>query len=128
MMKSVLSLLAILFIAQAAAAQNAFKATIRNEAHKQPVVGATVSVKDTAITATTDASGKVELLNIPNGEQTIEVISPGYETKEIKLTFPRAEPSEQVILLQVNNEMGEVTITSTPRLSREIDDVPTRIE
>ncbi len=28
----------------------------------------------------------------------------------------------------VNNELGEVTITSTTRISREIDDVPTRIE
>src|SRR4029079_17885808 len=75
-----------------------------------------------------DASGKLELSNIPDGEQVIEVSSPGYETKELKMTFPLADNSEQVIFIRVHNELGEVTITSTTRISREIDDVPTRIE
>lgn len=33
-----------------------------------------------------------------------------------------------MILIRVHNELGEVTITSTTRISREIDDVPMRIE
>jgi outer membrane receptor for ferrienterochelin and colicins len=57
--------------------------------------------------------------------QTIVIFSPGYETKELKLTFP-GQP-EAVVFMRVTNEVGEVTVVST-RTGREIDDVPTRVE
>jgi iron complex outermembrane receptor protein/outer membrane receptor for ferrienterochelin and colicins len=123
-----LLLFALLSVAQTICAQNSLKLTVRNQETREPVVGAHVSVKGTEITSTSDATGRVELGNIPSGEQTVEVFSPGYETKEIKLTFPLSDQTAQVVLLSVNNEVGEVTITSTTRISREIDDVPTRIE
>jgi outer membrane receptor for ferrienterochelin and colicins len=121
-------MLALFLTGQFAFAQNTFRATIRNEESRQPVAGATVSVKGTSLAGTTDANGKVELTNIPEGEHTIEVSSPGYETKFVKLSFPLVDQNEQLVLIKINNELGEVTITSTTRISREIDDVPTRIE
>ena len=127
-MRHVIISFVFLLGAPVAFAQNTFKATITNEDSKQPVIGAAVSVKDTEITGTTDADGKVTLINIPDGERIIEVSSPGYETKEVKLTFPLAGSPDVAILMKVNNELGEVTISSTTRISREIDDVPTRIE
>ena len=127
-MKGILLLLAVFLMAQSSPAQSNLKARIKNARSKQPVVGAAVSIKNTQITGTTDSGGEVELTNIPDGKQTIEVFSPGYEKKELELTFPLGDPSDQVILLRVDNELGEVTITSTTRISREIDDVPTRIE
>ena len=120
--------IALFTVDQSIAAQSNFKVTIKNEESKQPVAGATVSVKGTDITVTTDANGQVELTRIPAGEQIIEVFSPGYEATELKLTFPLRDQSDQVIFISVNNELGEVTITTTTRISREIDDVPTRIE
>jgi len=45
----------------------------------------------------------------------------------LKLTFPLTTQSENLILIEVNNEVGEVTVRST-RTGREIDDVPTRVE
>src|SRR6185436_3415383 len=99
-MRRVLLLLALVFTAQTAFAQNSFNVTVKNEESKQPVVGATVSVKDTDITATTDANGKATLTRIPAGEQIIEVFSPGFETKELKLTFPLADQSEQVVFIK----------------------------
>jgi iron complex outermembrane receptor protein len=102
-------ILAVLLTGQVAFAQNTFKATVKNDESKQPVAGATVSVKGTEITGTTDANGKVELINIPDGEHIIAVFSPGYETKELKLTFPIIGQSDQVILISVHNELGEVT-------------------
>ena len=69
----------------------------------------------------------IELTNIPNGEQTVVVVSPDHETKELKLTFALADQTEQTILLKIKT-VGEVTITSTTRISREIEDVPPRIE
>jgi iron complex outermembrane receptor protein/outer membrane receptor for ferrienterochelin and colicins len=91
------------------------------------VAGATVLAKEADITTTTDSFGRAELANIPAGQQTIQVFSPGFELKEIKLTFPLLSEPEQVILLAVTNELGEVTINST-RTGREIEAEPTRVE
>ena len=107
--------------------KNSVRFSIKNEETKEAVVGATVTLKDTEITATTDATGKAELSNIPNGEQTFEIFSPGYDTQELKFNFPLAEQSEKLILIKVNNEVGEVVINTT-RSGREIDDTPTRVE
>jgi outer membrane receptor for ferrienterochelin and colicins len=108
--------------------ENTIRITVKNEEGHLPVAGATVGVRDNNIFAKTDASGTVQLTGIPSGEQTIEVSSPGYEAKTFKLVFPADSDRDQLILIRVNNELGEVTIASTTRISREIDDVPTRVE
>lgn len=126
-MKQVILFFALLLSAQISFAQNTLNTTIKDEDTKQAVVGATVSVKDTDITTTTDANGIAQLTNIPDGEQTIIIFSAGYELKELKFTFPLTGQSENSIFIKVTNEVGDVTITST-RTGREIDDVPTRVE
>lgn len=126
-MKKVILFLTVLLTAQAVYAQNSFKAIVKNEETKEAVAGAKISVKDTEISATTDANGRAELTNVPDGEQIIEVFSAGYETKELKFAFPLADQSERTIFIRVTNEIGEVLITTT-RTGREIDDVPTRVE
>ena len=126
-MKRIILLFAILFLAQVSFAQSVFRATIKNEETKEAVSGARVSVKGAEISAATDADGKAELKNIPDGEQIIEIFSAGYETKELNLTFPLADQSERIVFIRVTNEIGEVVITTT-RIGREIDDVPTRVE
>jgi outer membrane receptor for ferrienterochelin and colicins len=115
-----------LVLAQSSFAQNTFRAIIQNEETRQAISGAKVSVRDTQISATTDASGKAELTNIPDGEQIIEIIAENYEIQELKFIFPLEDQSERFIFLKVN-EVGEVVITTT-RTGREIDDVPTRVE
>jgi len=110
-----------------AQAQNTLKITVKNEETRENVAGANVSVKNAQIAATADANGTAELKNISDGEQTIVVSSPGYETVELKLTFPLADSGEKIVFLKVNNEVGEVVISST-RTGREIDDEPTRVE
>jgi outer membrane receptor for ferrienterochelin and colicins len=117
----------VLLTAQVSLAQNTFRVTVKDQETKQAVVGAKVSVKDTEISATTGADGSAELVNVPDGEQTVEIFSAGYETKELKLSFPLARTNENVVFIKVTNEFGEVTVTTT-RTGREIDDVPTRVE
>lgn len=124
-----LALLFALFSISALAQENnknTFKAIIKNEETKAPMVGVKVSVRDTEIFSTTDANGKVELINIPDGEQVIEIISDGFEIQELTVTFPLAEKTENLVFMKVN-KVGEVFITTT-RTGREIDDVPTRVE
>ena len=128
------AVLAILFalISNSALAQeartnnnNSIKFLITNEETKQPITGAKVSVRDAAISATTDANGKVELTGISDGEKIIEVFADGYEIQEFTFTFPLTDQSEKLVLLKINET--EVTI-STTRTGREIDDTPTRVE
>ena len=123
----ILTISFIFILGVTASAQNIFRARIQSDITKEPVAGATVSLKDTTITRTTNDAGRVELSGIPNGEQTIQIFSPGYETKELNLTFPLATQEERLILLKITNEAGEVTVTST-RTGREIEAEPTRVE
>ena len=117
---------ALVLTAQVSFGQTTFQITIRDDVTKEPLAAANVTVKDMAISATTDVHGTAHLLNIPPGEQTIVIFSPGYEVKELKLVFPLEQP-ETVVYLKVVNEVGAVTVVST-RTGREIDDVPTRVE
>lgn len=121
--------LAVVLAAQVVFAQesNTVMIRVQNKDTKAPVAEATVTVKDTEIKAVTNSDGKAEINNIANGEQTIEIFSPGFESAELKLTFPLSDVSERIVLLDNNNEMGEVTITST-RTGREIESEPSRVE
>jgi iron complex outermembrane receptor protein/outer membrane receptor for ferrienterochelin and colicins len=120
--------LAVMFTAQIGFAQspNSISITVRNKDTNENIAEATVKIKDTGITATTDTSGVAALTNIPDGARTIEVFSPGYETAELDLTFPTASQS-QIVFLELHNEVGSVTIEST-RTGREIEAEPTRVE
>jgi outer membrane receptor for ferrienterochelin and colicins len=125
--RHILLFFAVLLTAQVTYAQSTFKVTVKDEATKEAVAGATVAIKGLGITATTNAQGIAQLANIPDGEQTIEIFSAGYEAKELKFTFPVTSQSENLVFIKVSYEAGEVTVTST-RTGREIDDVPTRVE
>jgi hypothetical protein len=57
----------------------------------------------------------------------IEVSSPGYETAELTITFPNTDPTPRIVFLELNNDVGSVTIEST-RTGREIEDSPSRVE
>src|ERR1044071_5809767 len=127
-MRRVVLLCAVLLTAQVTFAQTPFKVTVKDQETRQPVVGAKVSVKGTEVSAVTDADGVAQLTNVPDGEQTVEIFSAGYETKELKVTFPPARQGENVVFIKVTNELGEVTVVATTRTGREIDDEPTRVE
>ena len=122
-----LLLLTVFFLVQVSFAQTTFKITVKDETTKEAVVGATITVKDTEISAVTDVQGVAQLSGIPEGEQTIIIFSPGYESKELRLVFPLTSENERLVFIRVTNEVGEVTVVST-RTGREIDDVPTRVE
>ncbi|MEO8041732.1 MAG: TonB-dependent receptor [Acidobacteriota bacterium] len=122
-------LIAVMSAANFAFAQNenTLELVVKDNATKENIVGATLLVADPEISVRTDIRGRGELRDIPNGTQTIEVSFPGYETASLKLTFPLVDQTERTIFLTVNNDVGEVTVTST-RTGREIEDSPTRVE
>lgn len=124
-MRRMILFFALILTAQVVCAQSTFRGKVHNEETKQPVAGAKVSVRGTEISAMTDASGKLELLNIPAGDQTIEVQAEGYEVQELNLNFPLTDQTERLISLPPVK--FEMTVSST-RTGREIEDTPTRVE
>ena len=128
-MYRVIIIIAVILTAHSVFAQagGSVRISVKNRDTTAIVADASVAVKNTEIAAVTDAAGSVLLTNIPDGEQTIEISSLGYKTAELKLTFPLADTTERSILLNINNEVGEVVITST-RTGREIEAEPTRVE
>lgn len=98
-----------------------------NQDTKEPVPDAVVTVKSTGIQQRTGPDGRAVLRATADGEQTVEIFAPGFETVEIKLAFPLTDTSERVVPLKINFEAGQVTISST-RTGREIEAEPTRVE
>lgn len=111
-----------------AVAQNQLTITIKNAENREPVIGASVQLTGTSIGGSSDENGALTLSNIPDGKQTIVVRSIGFEEKRMELVFPLATGEPMELLLKENEEeIEEVIITST-RISRNIEDIPTRIE
>ncbi|MEO7540290.1 MAG: carboxypeptidase regulatory-like domain-containing protein, partial [Pyrinomonadaceae bacterium] len=109
---------AIIFLAVLVTAQSIFgqtdntvTITVKNHDTNKAVPDTRVTLKDTGNSKVTDANGRVELTGVPDGEQTFEIFSPGYETRELKLTFPLTGVAERTVTLELTNEVGEVTIT-----------------
>ena len=129
MILKTLLILAVLAATSTVFAQggNSVKLQIKNKDTNAPIAEAKVIVENTEISITTDKDGRAEISNIPNGEQTIEVSSIGYASSKLKLTFPLTDNSERTVFLEIDNEVGEVTVTST-RTGREIEAEPTRVE
>ena len=65
-MRHVFLVFAVLLTAQVSfAQQSAYKVMVRDQETKAPVAGATVTVKGTEVTATTDATGVAPLAGAP---------------------------------------------------------------
>ncbi|HQU86215.1 MAG TPA: TonB-dependent receptor plug domain-containing protein, partial [Pyrinomonadaceae bacterium] len=128
-MYKIIFFIAVILTAQIAFGQmqNSLQIVVKNEETKENIAEANVSLKDSEIGGMTDSNGKISLSNIPDGDQTLVVSSLGYESVEVKFTFPLTDSSEKTVFLKINNEVGEVTISST-RTGRTIDDEPTRVE
>ena len=109
-------------------AQNTFKAFIKDGKEKQPLQGATVTIKTLNKSTAADSLGFVILENIAAGKQEIVISHVGFQDKELKLIFPIL-PNEtlDIFLDEAEKENEEVIVTAT-RSSRSIANIPTRIE
>ena len=108
-------------------AQNTLKAIIKNDKTKEVLGGVSVLLKGTKSGTISDTSGFATLKNIPNGKQTIIFNSVGFTTVEKSIVFPQEAEAE--IFLEVSaEELDEVKVVSSTRSSRNIKNIPTRIE
>src|SRR5690349_14907222 len=131
-MKKLIVLLVALHYAAIAYSQNIFKAIIKDVKNNEVLIGATATVQGTAIGASADTSGLVNLTRIPDGTQIIRFGFVGYQTLLDTITFPLVQNQPLIILLQPagngeGQELTEVVVGAT-RSSRTIANIPTRVE
>lgn len=121
-------LLVMALVVTHATAQNQLSALIKNADTREPLIGATVQIAGTSLGVSADENGHVTLSGIPDGSQTLVVRSLGFKEKSRAFTFPLSSTEPIEILLEATEEeLEEVIITST-RISRNIEDIPTRVE
>ena len=126
-MRKIFSLLFILISSTQIFAQNTFKAILKNEKSGEVLVGFSVKIKGTSNISISDSAGFIQLTNIADGRQTIEVTGIGYTEKEIKFTFPQNE-MVNILMDESAEDLEEIKVVSSTRSSRNIKDIPTRIE
>jgi outer membrane receptor for ferrienterochelin and colicins len=119
----------ILLLPVFANAQNIFKATIKDSLTNEALIGSTAILKGTTNGSSADINGKIEIKNIPDGQQTIVLRYVGYENLVLTFTFPLADSLlEQTLYLKSKaKEMEEVVVSSTRTNSR-IEEIPIRVE
>jgi iron complex outermembrane receptor protein len=127
MQKVILPLLALIIVSTAWS-QNKFQAIILDEGNKEPLVGANVFLQGTAIGASADLNGFIEIPNIPDGKQIIVFSYIGYQQMSITRDFPLSQAEPLEVLLTAEAEEMEAVIITTTRSSRTIADIPTRVE
>ncbi|MBS3993011.1 MAG: TonB-dependent receptor [Bacteroidetes bacterium] len=109
--------------------QYTYKAVIKDNITKEPLMGASAILKGTSNGSSADINGKIEIKNIPGGKHTIVFGYVGYEKLEVKITFSNAEiVPEQLILLNTSGEELEEVVLASTRSSRTIENIPTRVE
>lgn len=128
-MKSFILLLCAVLYASSAFSQNTFHAIVKDGENNQTLPGATAVLQNSTNGATADQHGIIEMSNIPDGKQIIIFRHIGYQDKADTLYFPltNGKPLEIILSTAGNEKLEEVLISST-RLSRTIDNTPTRIE
>lgn len=108
--------------------QHQYKATIKDSASNETLVGVTVFIKGTTIGTVSDINGIAELKNIPTGSQTIVFKMIGYKEESMTYEFPLSNDNSIQIKLSGDGEELEEVIVQSTRTSRTIQNTPTRVE
>ena len=121
--------LILVIISQNLTAQNTLAIDIENEKN-EPLIGASAQIKSLNVGGIANEKGHIVITNIPNGKFEVVFSFIGYKEKKKEFIFPISFPELrlEVELESQNEDLDEVTITSTTRSSRNIKDIPTRIE
>ncbi|MGN1376139.1 MAG: carboxypeptidase-like regulatory domain-containing protein, partial [Prevotella sp.] len=113
-----LPLFAMLFTAISSEAQTV-RGTVTDADNNEPVIGASIKVKETETGVISDIDGKYTINNLPTGRYTIEVTYIGYEPaifREILVTEGK-DVLLNVSIRECSTELGEVVVK--PRVNKE---------
>ena len=127
MNKIFLLITAILLFNVSFGQDNSFRATIFEKESNESIVGVTVYFESLETGAISDIEGKVEITNIPDGEQKIRISFIGFEQIDTVLQFPLIKNEVVFYMAEEDLELEGFTITAT-RSTRTIENIPTRME
>jgi len=86
---------------------------VEDAVSKEPLIGATVSIKGVRAGSYTNRDGFFSASNVPVGTQTVVVTYVGYTRKEIPVTIPRGSSVRLRIALRSDTSRGrEVTVSA----------------
>lgn len=119
-MKHLLSSLFIMLALSVSYGQNTIEGTIIDNSG-QPIVGATVLVKNSSIHAITDVNGYFKLVTDGKLPFTLVFSSVGYKPQELEVYEIIGEPIE--IALKVDNLLSEIVVTARRR-TETVQEVP----
>ena len=126
MLKNIVLVVAIMLFAIQANAQNSVEFKILSD-EKEPIVGASVYLKNTTLGTETDFNGLARIQNISNGKQTFVVSFIGFETIEKTILFPTTK-AQFTLELHESEETLDAVVIQSARSKRTIAEIPTRIE
>ncbi len=111
-------------------AQNTFRAVIKSNSEDSSILaGAVGVVAGTELSAIGDSTGTLTILNVPDGEQTIEFSYLGYFRKKIKITFPQKSAVAPIVIRLVSQALEiEDVVVATTRNYQRAEYVPTQID
>lgn len=119
---------ALICMAMTASAQQPVPLKVINDESGEPLAGATVRVINPARSFTTDSSGQLFFPPGVSGKVTIEISYVGFHTEQREIALPLTAVLEwRMKHDEEEGEEEEVIILST-RTSRNIRNVPTRVE
>ncbi len=127
-MKHILSLCIALFVTIISNAQRTLKISIKNDADKTPLLGATVTIASLNKNAVADSSGITTFTGLPEGKYKLKISYVGFENEEVTIVIPQPTDDFLEILLKESEEQEEEVIVSATRTSRTIANTPTRVE
>lgn len=113
-----------IFIAKA---QHTITLSIQNNEDKAPLPGATAIIDSINKTVIADSLGMAVFTNIATGKYQVRIEYVGLEEQLVEVSVPQQERVE-VLLTEEEEEHEEDVIVTATRLSRTINDIPTRIE
>lgn len=127
-MKHLLSLFVAVLICTGMYAQHSIKLSIKNSGEKTALPGATAVISSVNKTSIADSSGLVTFFNMAPGVYSIMVSHVGKEEKEVSVIVPLPLDKLIEVFLDEGEEEEENVIITTTRISRTINNIPTRIE
>jgi iron complex outermembrane receptor protein len=126
--RAILGFAFVLIASQRVAAQNDFKAFVKDAETRLPLPGASAQILSLGRGAQADEEGLIIIKELPDGEYAVEFSFVGYREKTISVRFPgSAGTTHTVLLLPDHESLEEITVAAT-RSSRTIADIPTRVE
>lgn len=111
-----------------AQAQNTFKGIIKDSTTQGILTGVSAIIGNSKIGNTSNQSGEIMIINVPNGRQTISLSHIGYKTKSFVFVFPLQDTTIKILLISAEEESLDEVVVQGTRSNRSIAHTPTRVE